>query len=179
MQTTTTTTHLTTAETRARVVGPDQGEHLWFLRNSMHIKADAGTTGGAYGLVQSLVAPKFSPPLHVQDLEDEAFYVLEGNFTFLCGGERIAAGPGSYVFIPRGLPHSFINEDDTPGRLLTIITPGGGERFFADGGRPAEGDGLPPEGPPDIEALHRAAAAHGSRIIGPPMTPADTVASTS
>jgi hypothetical protein len=47
------------------------------------------------------------------------------------------------VFLPRDVPHSFVVEGDTPVRMLNITSPGGGEHFFADAGRPAESDGLP------------------------------------
>jgi hypothetical protein len=38
------------------------------------------------------------------------------------------------VFLPRDLAHTFVVEGDRPARLLTLLTPGGGERFFVDGG---------------------------------------------
>ncbi|MGH2927796.1 MAG: hypothetical protein ACRDL8_06300, partial [Solirubrobacteraceae bacterium] len=53
---------------------------------------------------------------------------------------------------------------------LTLVVPGGGESFFVEAGRRAEGDGLPPAGPPDVGLLKRVAARFGSEIIGPPMT---------
>jgi hypothetical protein len=55
--------------------------------------------------------------------------------------------------------------------MLTLVTPGGGEGFFIDGGRPAEGDGLPPPAPLDIEALKRVSSRYQADIVGPPMTP--------
>jgi len=48
----------------------------------MTIKATAESTGGAYGLVESQVAPGFSPPLHVHRNEDEIFHILEGKMLF-------------------------------------------------------------------------------------------------
>jgi hypothetical protein len=42
---------------------------------------------------------------------------------------------------------------------------------FIDGGRPAEGPGLPPAAPPDIEKLKRVSEQYGAEIIGPPMRP--------
>jgi mannose-6-phosphate isomerase-like protein (cupin superfamily) len=137
----------------------------------MTIKATAESTGGAYGLFESLIAPKSSPPLHVHHGEDEAFYVLEGAFTMVCGEETFSAGPGSFVFLPRGIPHTFVLESDTPGRMLTLLTPGGGERFFVEAGRPAEGEGLPPAGPPDIGLLLRVAPQFGNEIVGSPLQP--------
>jgi mannose-6-phosphate isomerase-like protein (cupin superfamily) len=35
--------------------------------------------------------------------EDEIFYVLEGEVTFMRGVEQIKAGPGTSVILPRGI----------------------------------------------------------------------------
>ena len=142
---------------------------VWFLRNRMTIKATAASTGGAYGLVESLIAPGFSPPLHVHHREDEAFWVLEGEVSMRCGDRTFRARPGSFVFLPRDVPHTFVVEGDAPARMLTLLSPGGGEGVFIDGGRPAEGPGLPPPAPPDIEKLTRVSLDYGAEIVGPPM----------
>jgi mannose-6-phosphate isomerase-like protein (cupin superfamily) len=159
-----------TAE-QANVLGPGEGSAVWFLRNRMTIKATAETTGGAYGLLESYIAPGFSPPLHVHHNEDETFWVLEGTLTMRCGDRTYAAPAGSYVFLPRDVPHTFVVEGGSPARMLTLLTPGGGERVFVEGGRPAEADGLPPVEPLDIEKLRRAGQKYGTEIVGPPMTP--------
>jgi len=153
------------------VLGPGEGPAIWFLSNRMTIKATAESTGGAYGLVESLVAPGFSPPLHVHHREDEAFWVLEGHLSMRCGDRTFDAGPGSFVFLPRDVPHTYVVEGDAPARLLTLLSPGGGEGFFVAAGRPAESPGLPPVGPPDLEALRRAGDRFGAEIVGPPMAP--------
>jgi len=155
----------------ARVLGPGEGTAIWFLTNHMTIKATAETTGGAYALVESLIAPGYSPPLHVHYREDEAFWVLEGDLSLRCGDRTFRAGAGSYVFLPRGVPHTFVVEGDAPARMLMMLSPGGGEGLFIEGGRPAEREGLPPVVPPDIEALKRISERYGSAIVGPPMTP--------
>ena len=148
-----------------------EGEAVWFTTNRITIKATAESTGGAYGLFESLIAPGSSPPLHVHHREDETFWVLEGELTMVCGDDTFSAGPGSYAFLPRGVPHTFVVEGDRPARMLTLLTPGGGERFFVDVGRPPEGEGLPPAGPPDIEKLKRVGADYGNEIVGPPLQP--------
>jgi hypothetical protein len=56
--------------------------------------------------------------------------------------------------------------------MLTLLTPGGGEGLFIEGGRRAEHDGLPPATPPDIVALKRVSERYGAEIVGPPMAPA-------
>src|ERR671929_168065 len=79
--------------------------------------------------------------LHIHHREDEAFWLLEGRLTVRCGDSTFTAEPGSFTLLPRGVPHTFLVEGDTPARLLSICTPGGFERYFAAAGRPAEHDG--------------------------------------
>ncbi len=153
----------------AHFIAAGEGQATWFLTNRMTMKATAQMTNGAFGLVESLIAPGFSPPLHVHHREDESFYVLEGEVTMRCGDRTFQAMPGAFVFLPRGVPHTFVVEGDKPARMLTLMTPGGGEAFFPEAGRPAEREGLPPAAPPDIEGLKRAGALFESEIVGPPM----------
>jgi mannose-6-phosphate isomerase-like protein (cupin superfamily) len=160
------------AASDARFVPAGEGQALWFLRNRMSVKATADSTGGAFGLVESLMAPGFSPPMHVHHREDESFYILEGELTLQCGERQFRAGAGAFVFLPRDVPHTFVVEGDRPARMLTFLTPGGGEGVFIEGGRPPERDGLPPATPPDINALKRVSARFGAEIVGPPIAPA-------
>jgi mannose-6-phosphate isomerase-like protein (cupin superfamily) len=163
--------HAEPAAQRGRMIALAAGEGtpVWFLQNRMVIKATAESTGGAFGLVESLIAPGAAPPMHVHYQEDEAFYVLEGELTFRCGDETSRATAGSFVFLPRGVPHTFVVESDVPVRMLTLLVPGGGEKIFIEAGRPAEGPGLPPAGPPDIALLKRVAQKYGNDIVGPPI----------
>jgi quercetin dioxygenase-like cupin family protein len=157
--------------TDATLLAAGEGEAIWFLDNRIAMKATAESTGGAFGLFESLIAPGSSPPLHVHHREDESFYVLEGTVTFRYADQTITGGPGTFVFLPRDVPHTFVVEGDTPARMLTLINPGGGEQFFIEAGKPPEGEGLPPAGPPDIEKLTQVAAKFGTEIVGPPMQP--------
>lgn len=156
---------------RAVVLGPGEGQAVWFLANLMVVKATAATTNGGYGLVESLVPPGSSPPLHIHEREDETFYVLEGALRVRCGDDIYDAPQGSYIFLPRGVPHTFRVESATPARLLTLITPGGGEGVFVDGGRPAERPTLPPPGAPDLKRLQEVALGYGAIFVGPPLGP--------
>jgi quercetin dioxygenase-like cupin family protein len=168
----------TTAEQRQ--MSPESGVHspsgegqgIWFQGNRMTIKATAESTGGAYGLIESWLAAGFSPHLHVHRREDESFWVLEGEMTMRCGDRTFRASRGSYVFMPRNIPHTFVVEGNAPARLLTLVTPGGAEGFFAEVGRPAGGDAAPPLEPVDVERLKKAAERFGAEIVGPPMMPA-------
>jgi len=147
----------------------DAGEAIWFLGQLFVLKAANEDTGGAFALSEVLCAQGPAAPLHVQPNEDETFYVLEGDLTVHIDGEEITASVGSTVFIPRGTPHAFRVDSETA-RLLVLNTPAGHERFFRAVGEPAAARTLPPppEGPPDMDAMARAAEDAGFRILGPP-----------
>ena len=115
------------------VVGPDDGEHVWFLATRMTIKATAQTTAGALGVVEWRAAPGFSPPLHIHHGEDEAFWLLEGSMTVLCDGQLFEASTGSFIWLPRGRPHTFRVEGDTPVHGLLLSTPADHVGFYAEG----------------------------------------------
>ena len=100
-------------------------------------------------------------------------YVIEGRVSYQVGDRRFEAGPGSFVFLPRDIPHSFVVEGDAPAKILELVLPGGFERFHIEGGRPAEGPGLPPPAPPDIAMLDQLTDSYGLRNVGPPMSPRD------
>jgi mannose-6-phosphate isomerase-like protein (cupin superfamily) len=65
------------------------------------------------------------PPMHTHANEDDAFYVLEGEMTFLVEDERVVAGPGTFVLVPPGVTHTFANEGDAPVRMLNVHAPAG------------------------------------------------------
>ena len=64
--------------------------------------------------------------------EDEFSYILEGEIGAWIGDEMLQATTGSYVFKPRGLPHTFWNATAKPARLLELISPAGFEKYFAE-----------------------------------------------
>ena len=68
---------------------------------------------------------------HVHAASLEAFYVLDGRFTFTLGEHEIEATPGSFVLIPRNTRH-LMRAEVGGGRFLTIWTPGGLENFFIE-----------------------------------------------
>jgi quercetin dioxygenase-like cupin family protein len=147
----------------------DESETVWFMATRMTVMASAETTGGAFGMIDALVPSGFSPPLHVHSREDEPMYVIEGRVRYVVGERDFELGPGSFVFLPRGVPHSFVVEGDQAARMLVFFLPGGFERFHVEAGRPAEGPGLPPPSVPDRERLDELAKRYGTSHIGPPL----------
>jgi quercetin dioxygenase-like cupin family protein len=140
---------------------------IWTFNMLMDVKATADETDGALTVIDSWVTPAANPPMHVHHTEDEAFFVLEGEVEFfLDGHEARVAGPGEFVFGPRGVPHRF--EVRTPeARMLVLGTPGGAERFFRAMGEPATTRSLPVPQAPDVERVVAVAAAHEIEILPP------------
>src|SRR6185312_7490437 len=97
--------------------------------------------------------------------QDETIYTLEGSFQVRLGDELIEAPPGSFVYIPRGAAHTWLNVGDSIGRFVFTLTPGAPEfeLFFV---RYAE---LPPE-ERGVEAFTRLAnETRAMAVIGPPL----------
>jgi quercetin dioxygenase-like cupin family protein len=79
-----------------------------FLGVPTLMRSTGETTNGAFCLMEHwTIPPGFGSPYHVHHLEDEAFYVLEGEMAFVSDGKWSKAGPGAYVFGPREIPHGF------------------------------------------------------------------------
>jgi hypothetical protein len=82
------------------------------------------------------------------------------------GDDEFVAGPGSWVWQPRGVPHTFSVESESA-RALLIFTPGGLERMFEEGGVPAGEAAEPPQQEYDVEAAAALAKRFGFEVVGP------------
>jgi mannose-6-phosphate isomerase-like protein (cupin superfamily) len=160
------------ARVRPYVLGPDDGQAWWFLGNLVTVKASGAQTRGRLTVVEFLNPPGFAPPLHRHLEEDEMFYLLSGTARIQCGGEDLTAGPGDFVLLPVGLPHTFVVGPDEPLHILQITTPAGFDEFVAEVSEPARQRRLPGPAPVDPAALGHAAARHRVEILGPPPAPA-------
>ena len=138
----------------------------WWQGALMQIKARAEGTGGALGLVDGSFYRGFGPPLHVHSREDEAMYVLEGEIRFRQGDEEFVAGPGTWVWHPRGIAHAFKVESERA-RALVVVTPGGFERMFEQGGVPLSESPEPPVQEYDPDAAAAISEQFGFEVVGP------------
>jgi quercetin dioxygenase-like cupin family protein len=74
----------------------------------------------------------FSTGTHVHRIQEETFYVLEGECAWQIGDELVHAGPGTYAFIPPGVPHNISNASDKPARMIMTVSPPGHEHYFEE-----------------------------------------------
>lgn len=131
-------------------------------------KAMADQTGGVVTALVTAAAPGEGPPLHVH-AQHELIYWLEGRFRIKLGDVIQDAGPGSFVFIPSGTPHTWQNVSDRPARFFATIMPAAKafEEFFERYGRlPVEQRG--------VEAFAELAAeTRAFDVVGPPLAQSD------
>src|SRR5438445_12227485 len=78
------------------------------------------------------IPPGFSTGLHVHRVQEETFYVLEGECDWQVGDERVRATAGTYLFLPPGVPHNIANSTDKPARVLMTVSPPGHEHYFEE-----------------------------------------------
>jgi steroid delta-isomerase-like uncharacterized protein len=135
-----------------------------FLGIPTLMRSTAETTDGAFGLMEHWAMPVgFASPYHTHHREDESFYVLEGEIAFVSGGKWLKAGPGTFVYGPREIPHGFKVIGHSSARMLLMCTPGGFERFVVEQTTPI----TDPPYPPDMGKLMMLAAKYGIDIHGP------------
>jgi quercetin dioxygenase-like cupin family protein len=80
-------------------------------------------------------------------VQEETFYLLEGECEWHFGDKTIRATPGTYLFIPPGVPHNITNVSEKPARVLMTVSPPGHEHYFEELAK------LAAQGAPDPKAL--------------------------
>jgi quercetin dioxygenase-like cupin family protein len=148
----------------------DDAPALWFL-NTLHILlAKSQSTGGAYSLIHVTATPGFASPYHLHHAEDEAFYVLDGEFTFFSGDKKIVLGPGGYVFLPRGVAHGLRCSSQKDSHMLVHVMPGGDVGFVGmmlEMAVPATERVLREPLAPDLQRLKAVCEKNKIDILGP------------
>src|SRR2546430_5600146 len=94
-------------------------------------KISGDETNRAFSIVEHDVQPRTLVPPHLHHDTDEYSYVVEGQFGARIGDEILLAGPGGYIFKPRGIPHTFWDTTRKMARLVGNNFPAGVEKFFA------------------------------------------------
>jgi quercetin dioxygenase-like cupin family protein len=148
----------------AVILGPEEGRIVDSpTAGRMSYKVRGAQTGGTVTVLEA-VAPRGGPPLHRHTDADEFIYVLEGQLRGRLDEQLLDAPAGSFVFIPKGLAHTWQNASDGPARFLGVFAPAspGMEEFFE---RAAE---LPAE-TRLAEGFGRFAADAGIEVLGPPL----------
>ena len=138
---------------------------FWVSGERVEFKLVSGDTDGHFCLCTITSPPGGGPPPHAHRDCDEVFRILEGRYEFLLGDRTQTVGPGTVVFVPRGTVHYFRNVGQSPGRFVSIHTPGGFERFFEEAGQPCTDPTAPAPAPaPDVERILSILDKHGMDV---------------
>jgi quercetin dioxygenase-like cupin family protein len=150
---------------RPVITGPNEGKTIEGpVGGPLTFKARGDQTNGAMTVFVNVIPPGQGPPLHSHSNEDESWYVLEGELRFKLDGDVRRAPSGSFVFVPRGMPHCFQNVSSEGARILVTFAPAGMERFF---------DRFASLSAPDLDAFGRIGGPLGMTVLGPPLAQSD------
>jgi quercetin dioxygenase-like cupin family protein len=143
------------------------GKAYWGPGNHMRFLVTGKETGDDFFMSEISVAPGGGPPPHIHHREDESFYLIEGTLTIHVGEDTITASCGDFVYLPRGIVHSFKNPGEVIARALVLVTPANLENFFAEVFDPAVDSFATP---PSKELITRSLAAaprYGLELLPP------------
>ena len=108
---------------RAVIVRPGQGARVG---NIEFLARTSDTPRFNLGVIDFAAGRVLDPHVHTD--EDDSFFILDGEITFMLPKGDVVAGPGTFVLIPPGVEHGFRNDGDVPVRMLNIHAPAGFDR---------------------------------------------------
>ncbi|GAA4442203.1 cupin domain-containing protein [Bremerella cremea] len=152
----------------AKIVPKGHGPAIGVLGDRYRVLVTGEETGGQYAMVEAVIPPGGGPPPHIHSREEEGFYVLEGEVTFVIDDQKFVAGPGTFLNLPIGSLHYFTNRTEQPARMIFTMAPAGLEQMFLELGSPLL-DGEMPEIPTEAEILRviQACPRFGIEIVPP------------
>lgn len=127
------------------------------------LKVSGKDTNGEFCLFETKneEGPMAGPPLHVHKHQDEVFMIMEGEFLFQVGNEKILATAGDVVFGPRTIPHTFYQKSKKAHMIFSYNPAGKMEAIMTEMVK------LMPGNP---QAFAKVCAENDVPFVGPPMT---------
>jgi mannose-6-phosphate isomerase-like protein (cupin superfamily) len=151
--------------TRAHIVRKGHGDvaEPWVL------KARGRETGGHFDFMVGDVEYHTGPPLHCHEAQSDSFFILNGTMRVQVDEEFFDIGPGDFITVPPGVPHTFDNivEDQGPVSVINIMTPGGYDAALEAYAQAGHADTADPE------EIRQIAARHGAVVLGPTLAELD------
>jgi uncharacterized cupin superfamily protein/catechol 2,3-dioxygenase-like lactoylglutathione lyase family enzyme len=147
---------------------PETSQAWWFLDSMVVLRNPAGAP--RFPLVMELIVPPGgSPPRHVHQELNDAFFLLEGEVVLSVGDQTVVTRPGTYAVVPVGSDHTFRVTSPTPARMLLVHDDDSFLRMVQEGGTKAHEHRLPSPGEfnLDLETMTRLVGDHDSDVVGP------------
>jgi mannose-6-phosphate isomerase-like protein (cupin superfamily) len=154
----------------------DEAAPAWWFLDTLVVE-HRGAPGMTTVVMEMTLPAGSSAPLHVHHDLDDTWYVLDGTMVVRCGDDSFVVGPGHWVSMPRGVPHTFRVLDDGDARILMVHDNATFRDLIREVGVEAETRSLPLRPVfPNPDELTRVAAGHDLTPVGPPMTSDDSAA---
>nr|HRD07489.1 cupin domain-containing protein [Saprospiraceae bacterium] len=100
--------------------------------NPNDLKLSSKDTNGQLSTFWYKGMEKTGPSFHAHPHQDEMFYVIKGSYLFQLGNEKTQLNAGDLIFLPRNIPHTWIQLSDE-GELFYFLQPAGKmEEFFLE-----------------------------------------------
>ncbi len=132
---------------------------------TLTFKTSAEHNAGRYTLCEAIEPPGSGAGLHRHATYDETFVICDGHYEFQLDDKMLSLGPGDMVFVPRGMPHSFVSMGPEIGRQLIVSSPGGIFDTMIAEIATAMVDSGSPSSPGDADA-HAIEARYGLEFLG-------------
>jgi quercetin dioxygenase-like cupin family protein len=130
--------------------------------NILDLKVSGKDTNGALAIFeQTSISQGRGTPLHIHPLQDEVFYVIEGEYYFNVGNEKCRLGVGDSIFLPRNVPHAWTQVSEKGKMTVTFQPAGKMEEFFVTM------SSLKTE--PSSEEIAKIFIENDMQVVGPPL----------
>jgi mannose-6-phosphate isomerase-like protein (cupin superfamily) len=114
----------------ALVLAPGEGRNIDLGGFKVAVYAEDGTTDGAFSLIETIEADAGGgPPMHIHRDCAESFFVLDGAYQMFIDQQAFDCPAGSFIYVPRGIPHTF-KTLVAGSRKLNVYTPAGMVGYF-------------------------------------------------
>ena len=99
--------------------------------NILDLKVSGSDNDGGFAFFeQTSLSQGMGTPLHIHHLQDEVFYVMEGNYFFQVGEDTYELSAGDSIFLPMKVPHAWTQVSEK-GKMMVLFQPAGKmENFF-------------------------------------------------
>jgi quercetin dioxygenase-like cupin family protein len=148
--------------TQGIVVQAEQGLVINYTpERSIVLKLLASATGDSIMAFEEIIPAGTKSWFHLHHDSDEVAYVLSGEITFKIGDQITIGGPGTWAFMPRGVPHAWKSTSAEAGRALFLYTPARAGGLIEEQQRTGKISGISDAERADM--LRR----HGWEVLGP------------
>lgn len=150
---------------QAKLVHDHSGIDFSLPNEEIFYKVTGDDTDGLFDYFDLRVGHLKGFPLHIHEKQHETFHVVEGELLLQVDGEWTLAKKGDFIFVPKGVEHTYINVRRQPTHSVGIISPGGFDKFVAEIQAYVRSTG----GHPDQNRINEISANHDQKWTGPPL----------